>query len=115
LNRHANDKINYLYGRLSNEDERLGDSMSIENQRLILTTYAEDNGFSPFVFVYDDGISGVDWDRPGINKILEDVEAGRVKTLITKDAYVKLRINIFKVFLEVFTGSAQHSLLTFVT
>jgi DNA invertase Pin-like site-specific DNA recombinase len=35
--------------------------------------------------VYDDGISGADWDRPGFNKILEDVEAGRVKTIVTKD------------------------------
>jgi DNA invertase Pin-like site-specific DNA recombinase len=59
--------------------------MSIENQRIILTKYAEDNGFTPYEFVYDDDISGADWDRPGINKILEDVEAGRVKSLITKD------------------------------
>jgi len=81
----ATDKINYLYGRLSNEDERLGDSMSIENQRTILTKYAEDNGFTPYEFIYDDGISGADWDRPGWGKIADDIEAGRVKTIITKD------------------------------
>ena len=85
MNRQTNEKINYLYGRLSNEDERIGDSVSIENQRAILTKYAEENSFTPYVFLYDDGISGADWDRPGINKILEDVGAGRVKTLITKD------------------------------
>ena len=85
MNRQANEKINYLYGRLSKDDERLGDSMSIENQRIILTKYAEENGFAPYEFVYDDGISGADWDRPGFNKILGDVEAGRVKSIITKD------------------------------
>ena len=78
-------KINYLYGRLSNEDEQIGDSNSIENQRKILTKYAEDNGFVPYEFIYDDGYSGADWDRPGWNKVIEDVEAGRVKSIITKD------------------------------
>ena len=55
MNRQPNEKINYLYGRLSNEDERLGESMSIENQRMILTKYAEENGHIPYEFVYDDG------------------------------------------------------------
>ena len=85
MNRQTNDKINYLYGRLSKDDERLGESMSIENQRVILTKYADENGFTPYEFIYDDGYSGADWDRPGFSKILEDVEAGRVKSLVTKD------------------------------
>ncbi len=85
MKRQPNDKINYLYGRLSNEDDLVGDSNSIENQRKILTKYAEENGFTPYEFVYDDGYSGADWDRPGFTKILEDIEAGRVKSLITKD------------------------------
>ena len=85
MNRQANEKITYLYGRLSKDDERLGESMSIENQRLILTKYAEENGHAPYEFVYDDGISGADWDRPGFNRILGDVEAGRVKLLVMKD------------------------------
>ena len=48
LNRQPNDKINYLYGRLSHEDELQGDSNSIINQRKILTKYADDNGFTPY-------------------------------------------------------------------
>ena len=80
-----NEKITYLYARLSKDDERLGESMSIEHQRLILTKYAEENGFIPYEFVDDDGYSGADWDRPGFDRILEDIEAGRVRALITKD------------------------------
>jgi len=85
LKRQLNEKITYLYGRLSREDENMGDSESIENQRKILIEYAENNGFTPYEFIYDDGISGADWDRPGFDKILEDVEAGRVRAIITKD------------------------------
>jgi DNA invertase Pin-like site-specific DNA recombinase len=59
--------------------------MSIENQRKILTKYAEESGLIPFEFVFDDGYSGADWDRPAFNQILEDVEAGRVKSIVTKD------------------------------
>jgi len=85
MNRQTNQKITYLYARLSNEDELSGDSNSIVNQRKILTKYAEENGFTPYEFIFDDGYSGADWERPGFSKILEDVEAGRVKALITKD------------------------------
>ena len=75
----------YLYGRLSREDELQGDSNSIVNQRNILTRYAEENGLIPFEFVYDDGFTGAGWDRPAITKIVEDVEAGLVSTVIVKD------------------------------
>ena len=79
------DKINYLYGRLSHEDELAGDSNSIINQRKILTKYAEENGFTPFEFLYDDGFSGADFERPAFSKMIEDVEAGKVATVIVKD------------------------------
>ena len=80
-----NNKKIYLYGRLSNEDANKGDSYSIENQRNILTKYAEDNGFKNCEFVYDDGYSGGDWERPAFCKMIEDVEAGLVSTVIVKD------------------------------
>ncbi len=64
MSRQPNEKINYLYGRLSHEDELQGDSNSIINQRKILTRYAEDNGFTPYEFIYDDGFSGADFERP---------------------------------------------------
>ena len=78
-------KINYLYGRLSNEDENKGDSYSIENQRKILSKYAEENGFLPYEFIYDDGYSGGDWKRPAFCKMIENVESGKVASVICKD------------------------------
>jgi DNA invertase Pin-like site-specific DNA recombinase len=80
----SNKKV-YLYGRLSNEDANKGDSYSIENQRKILTKYAEDNGFNNYEYVYDDGFSGGDWERPAFSKMIEDVENGLVSTIIVKD------------------------------
>ncbi len=79
------EKIHYLYGRLSHEDENKGESYSIENQRKILTKYAEENGFIPFEFIFDDGYSGGDWERPAFVKMIEEVEAGRVATIVVKD------------------------------
>ena len=85
MNRQTNAKKVYLYGRLSNEDAKHGDSYSIENQRKILTKYAEENGFSNYEFIYDDGFSGGDWKRPAFCKMIEDVEADLVSTVIVKD------------------------------
>ncbi|MFT8889170.1 MAG: recombinase family protein [Ethanoligenens sp.] len=83
--RQPDKKINYLYGRLSHEDELQGDSNSIINQRKILTKYAEDNGFAPYEFIYDDGYSGADFERPAFARMMEDVEAEKVATVIVKD------------------------------
>jgi len=83
--RQPQEKINYLYGRLSHEDELAGDSNSIINQRKILERYAEENGFTPFEFIYDDGFSGADFERPAFSRMIEDVEAGKVSTVIVKD------------------------------
>jgi len=78
-------KKNYLYARLSKEDAKLGDSYSIVNQRKILTKYAEENGFQNFEFIYDDGYSGGDWERPAFKKMIDEVEQGLVSTIIVKD------------------------------
>ena len=61
----ATNKITALYCRLSQEDERLGESFSIENQKDILLDYAKKNHFSNPVFFVDDGYSGTNYDRPG--------------------------------------------------
>ena len=49
-----NQKYNILYGRLSQEDERQGESNSIHNQRLLLEQYARENGFQNTLFLADD-------------------------------------------------------------
>ena len=79
------EKITALYCRLSQEDENKGDSNSIQNQRGILEKYAKDNGFENIQFFIDDGYSGVSFNRPDFQRLLEMMEQGKVSTLITKD------------------------------
>ena len=81
----ATSKITALYCRLSQEDERAGESLSIENQKSILLSYAKDHHFSNPKFFIDDGYSGVNYDRPGFQAMLAEIEAGRVEVAITKD------------------------------
>lgn len=78
-------QITALYCRLSQEDELDGESNSIQNQKKILQKYAEDNGFLNWQFYVDDGISGVTFDRPDFNRLVVDMENGKVGTVITKD------------------------------
>ena len=81
----ATDKITALYCRLSQEDERLGESLSIENQKRILEAYAKEHRFPNPVFFVDDGYSGTDFDRPGFQAMLEEIESDHVAVLLTKD------------------------------
>ena len=81
----SNNKITALYCRLSQEDYSSGESNSIENQKYILQKYAEENSLVPYQFYVDDGYSGVYFDRPGFKAMMNDVEAGLIETIITKD------------------------------
>ncbi|MCX4372621.1 MAG: recombinase family protein [Dysosmobacter sp.] len=81
----ASQKYTILYGRLSQEDTRMGDSNSIINQRLLLEKYAADNGFENAIFLVDDGYSGTNFERPSWKKVIEMIEADEVDTLIVKD------------------------------
>lgn len=77
--------ITALYCRLSHDDERAGDSLSIENQKRILEAYAKDHGLIPYTFYIDDGWSGANFERPGFTEMMDAVENGAVKTVVTKD------------------------------
>ena len=79
------DKITALYCRLSQDDMLAGESNSITNQKAILLKYAQDNGFSNPQFYVDDGFSGTNFNRPDFIRMMNDVEAGKVETVITKD------------------------------
>ena len=81
----ANQKYNILYGRLSQEDELKGDSNNIQNQRMLLEKYALENGFNNVKFLYDDGYSGTNFNRPAWNDVMKLIENGEVETLIVKD------------------------------
>ena len=78
-------QITALYARLSHEDALDGDSNSIVNQKAVLSQYAADKGFSNPVFFIDDGVSGVTFDRPQFNRMIAEIEAGNVSTVIVKD------------------------------
>nr|MBQ8243944.1 recombinase family protein [Oscillospiraceae bacterium] len=74
-----------LYTRLSQEDLLQGESNSIRNQKLILQKYADDHGFHNCQFYVDDGYSGADFNRPDFKRMMADIEAGKVGTVIVKD------------------------------
>ena len=74
-----------LYYRLSQEDERQGESVSIDNQRTMLRKYAEEHGFEIYGEYIDDGISGTTFDRPEVQRLLDDAKTGVINTIIVKD------------------------------
>ena len=78
-------KITALYERLSRDDEQAGESNSIQNQKKYLEEYAHQHGLRNIRHFYDDGYSGTNFNRPGFAALLEEVEAGRVETLVVKD------------------------------
>ena len=70
-------KITALYERLSHDDERAGESVSIENQKRILEDYAQKNGFTNIRHFTDDGVRGTTFKRPGLDAMLEEIRAGK--------------------------------------
>lgn len=81
----SDNKITALYCRLSQEDERAGESESISNQKMILQKYADEHHFFNTRFFVDDGFSGVSFEREGFQSMIAEVEAGNVSTVIVKD------------------------------
>ena len=88
----ATDKITALYCRLSvedlKEDKKGGkedESNSIQNQKMILLQYAKEHRFPNPTFFVDDGYSGTNFDRPGFQAMLAEIEAGRGAVCCTKD------------------------------
>ena len=78
-------KITALYERLSRDDEQVGESNSIQNQKMYLEEYARQHGMRNIRHFSDDGYSGTNFNRPGFNALLEEIEAGHVAVLIVKD------------------------------
>ena len=77
--------ITALYCRLSRDDGAEGDSNSISNQKKLLQKYSKENGFSNTRYYVDDGYTGTNFNRPGFQKLLEDIDLGYVSTVIVKD------------------------------
>ena len=77
--------ITALYCRLSQEDEREGESNSISNQKIITKKFADDNNLHNCKYYVDNGYSGANFNRPGYKQMMDDVYAGKVGTVIVKD------------------------------
>ncbi|MBR5445745.1 MAG: recombinase family protein [Clostridia bacterium] len=74
-----------LYIRLSKEDESEGPSQSVTNQRSLLDTFVKTHHLDVFGVYVDDGWSGTSFDRPAFQRMIGDIEAGKVNMVITKD------------------------------
>ena len=74
-----------IYCRLSVDDGSNNESMSIGNQRQILTEYADKQGWNIRNVYIDDGFSGVSFDRPNFKRMIDDVESGIINLIIVKD------------------------------
>ena len=74
-----------LYCRLSKDDEQAGDSVSIETQRMMLTGFCYERGIKIYEVYTDDGYSGLNFERPAFQRMLEDIDRGKVNMVVTKD------------------------------
>ena len=70
---------------MSNDDDLNGESNSITNQKARLKKYADDHGFRCTEYYVDDGVSGTTFNRAGFQKMIADIKAGKVGTVIVKD------------------------------
>ena len=74
-----------IYLRLSREDEKLGESASIKNQRDLLLNYIKDNNLELVDEYIDDGVSGTTFDRLGFNRLIKDCNNKKINMILTKD------------------------------
>ena len=82
--KNQNDYHAALYCRLSKDDVQSGESISIGTQRAILEDYCCDRGYTIHKVYIDDGYSGTNFNRPGFQELLDDVDRGMVNLVITR-------------------------------
>lgn len=74
-----------IYCRLSKDDEQIGDSVSIETQKMLLTSYCVNQNFEIADIYIDDGYSGLNFNRPSFKRLINDLENGKFDIVVTKD------------------------------
>lgn len=74
-----------IYCRLSKDDELEGESASVSNQRDLLVSYCKTQEWNVIKIFQDDGYSGLNQNRPGLQALLASVEKGEINLVITKD------------------------------
>ena len=79
-----------IYVRLSKDDERSGESLSIENQKEILNDYvSKQDNWNLYDIYIDDGFSGTSFNSPEIQRLLDDAKSGKYKTNYPPYGYIK--------------------------
>jgi len=84
-----------MYIRLSREDGDDRESESIANQRTIINDYIEKNGFILIDEYVDDGYTGTNFNRPGFQKMIADIQNKKIDIVITKDLS-RLRTRLYR-------------------
>ena len=79
------EKITALYCRISLDDGGDNESMSISNQKIMLRDFAEKHGMFQYEYYVDDGYTGRNFNRPSFQRMIADIEAGKIGCVITKD------------------------------
>ena len=82
-----------IYCRLSQDDGSLGESGSIQTQKAILTQYCQEHHMEIVDCYCDDGWSGTNFDRPAFQRMIGDIEAGKVNTVVVKDCCAIMGLN----------------------
>ena len=73
------------YDRLSDADNKIDESSSIQSQKIIIESFAKFNNLKIYKHYVDDGYSGGNFDRPGFREMINDIELGKINCVITKD------------------------------
>ncbi len=81
----VNEYLVAIYIRLSKEDDKLGESESIGNQKILLTKYVKEQGYTLVDVYIDDGYTGTNFNRPNFQRMLKDIENKKINMVITKD------------------------------
>ena len=74
-----------IYCRLSQEDEKLEESLSIQHQKTLLTDFIQENGWHIADCYVDDGVSGTTFERGDFKRMIGDIEQGKINMVVTKD------------------------------
>lgn len=83
--KHKREDTAFLYTRISRDDDLVGDSYSISNQKTLLAKVAKDLGYTNLVYFCDDGVSGVTMNRPEFVEMIKQLELGKAAAVFVKD------------------------------
>ena len=86
-------RVTALYERLSKDDEQQGESNSILNQRDMLEKYCEKQGWEVVAVYQDDGFTGLNMERPDLQRMLRAIERRQINLVITKDYCAIIGLN----------------------